>query len=141
MHYKHVMLAVGLDMDASSLVYKAEEIAVSNGAKLSIIHVDMDIASFYDGILSVDLSEHEDAAHHNSVAMMRKLLDGLSTPIHKHLLYSGTIEDEVYRGVIENNVDLLVMGHHKSNMLTQMFLSPSEPLVRAMPCDLLLLKL
>lgn len=141
MHYKHVMLAVGLDMDVSALVHKAEEMAVSNGAKLSVIHVDMDIASFYDGILNVDLSEHEHAEHHNSVIMMKKLLDGLSIPVHKHLLYSGTIEDEVYRGVIENNVDLLIMGHHKSNMLTQMFLSPSEPLVRSMPCDLLLLKL
>lgn len=140
MHYKHVMLAVGLDMNASSLVYKAEEMAVTHGAKLSIIHVDRDIASFYDGILSVNLSEHEAAEHHNSVAMMRKLLDNLRTPIHKHLLYSGTIEDEIYRGVIENGVDLLVMSHHKSDMLNQIVLSPTEPLVKTMPCDLLLLK-
>ncbi|EAS45509.1 universal stress protein [Photobacterium profundum] len=140
MHYKHIMLAVGLDMNASSLVHKAQEIAVANSAKLSIIHVDRDIASFYDGILSVDLNEHEEAKHHSSVAMMRKLLDNLSTPIYKHLLYTGTIEDEIYRGVIENDVDLLIMGHHRSDMLNQIFLYPTDPLVKEMPCDLLFLK-
>jgi len=141
MGYQHVMLAIDLNSDASFLLKKADQITRGNsGAMLSVIHVDMKISEYYFGLMSVDLSEYEGQKHHKSVDKMQSLLKTVQAPIYRHLLYAGKVEDEIYRSVLENDVDLLILGHHKSNPVSQLF-SPSEPIVRAMPCDVLLLKL
>lgn len=141
MSYKHIMVAIGFDNQAEELLHKAEEMAQNyKGTELSIVHVDMNVAEFYQGAVGLDLKAHDDAEHEESVHEMKHLIDKMSMPINKHLLYAGTVENEIVHAVENNHVDLLIMGHHKSNAFTQYF-SETEPLVRMMPCDVLLLKL
>lgn len=141
MGYKHIMIAIDLNSDASYLLKKSEHITKGNkGSVLSVIHVDINVSEFYQGMLPADLSSYDIQKHHRSISKMKKMIDTLDIPIYKHLLFTGSIEDEVYRSVLENDVDLLILGHHKSNIISGFF-SPTAPIVRSMPCDILLLKL
>jgi len=72
---------------------------------------------------------------------MKRLLKGTNYPLYKHLFYTGYIEDQMENAINQYDVDLLVLGHHQSNIFRQLMLSLSEPLVRQMPCDIQLLKL
>lgn len=141
MGYKNIMVAVGFDDHAQELLHKAESVASHYvGAKLSIIHVDMDVAEFYQGAVGLDLRAHEIAEHQESVHEMKHLIESMSMPVSKHLLYAGTVENEIVHAVENNDIDLLIMGHHKTNAFTQFF-SETEPLVRMMPCDVMLVRL
>ncbi|GAL16570.1 universal stress protein A [Vibrio maritimus] len=71
---------------------------------------------------------------------MKHLIETMSMPISKHLLYAGSVENEIVAAIETNDIDLLIMGHHRTNAFTQMF-SETESLVRMMPCDVMLVRL
>ena len=61
--------------------------------------------------------------------------------IKEHIFHSGHVNDEIIDSIEEHHIDLLIMGHHKSSFIKQMLSSPSEPVMRNMPCDLMFIKL
>ncbi|UTV30706.1 universal stress protein [Photobacterium atrarenae] len=141
MGYKHLLLAVNLDEYAEYLISKAAEQARIHHALFSVIHMDPDLGHLEVGVREYDAVNIDESEHYESVAAMRRLLKGTNYPLYKHLFYTGYLEDQLITAISQFEVDLLVLGHHQCNLFRQLFLSPSEPLVRQMPCDLLLLKL
>ncbi|KLV03727.1 hypothetical protein ABT56_18120 [Photobacterium aquae] len=141
MGYKHVLLAVNFDDDAEYLVKKAAEQSRVNHALFSVIHIDPDFTDLYEGVREFDLEAEGDEILSASVQAMCGLLKEADYPIYKHIFYAGYVEDQIIKAIEEFDVDLLVLGHHKSNLFRQLVLSPSEPLLRKMPCDILFLRL
>ncbi|MEC4728627.1 universal stress protein [Shewanella sp. D64] len=141
MSYKHILVSIALNKDSEKVLKRAAQIAKQNNAKLSLIHVDLDIPHNYEGMLGVDFQERESALRHESIASMNKLISTHDYEIKEHIFHSGYVDDEVIDSVEKYHIDLLIMGHHKSSFIRQMLLSPSEPVLRNMPCDLMFIKL
>ena len=141
MGYKHVLLALNLDENAEYLVLKAAEMARIHHALFSVIHIDPDLGHLEQGVREFDAVNIDESNHYESVAAMKRLLKGTNYPLYKHLFYTGYIEDQMVNAIKQYDVDLLILGHHQSNIFRQLMLSLSEPLVRQMPCDIQLLKL
>lgn len=140
MRYKHVMLAVNFDHNAEYLILKASEQARINQALFSVIHIDPDFTQHYEGVRE-EFASSEDEEKYESLRLMNRLLKGTNYPIYRHIFYAGYIEDQVVKAIGEFGVDLLIIGHHQSNIFHQITMSPCEPLIRRMPCDIQLLKL
>ncbi|UJF18928.1 universal stress protein [Vibrio sp. SS-MA-C1-2] len=140
MSYKHVMVAIDLGKHAEELLNKAANIAKNENALLSVIYVDLDVANFYSGLSDIDLSKREDNVHHELISEMQSYIIELDYPLYQQKIAKGDVDSELENAIKENNVDMLVIGHHKSNMLHQMFISATEPLIRDMPCDISLIK-
>lgn len=140
MKYRHVMLAVNYDDNAGYLIQKAAEQARINHALFSIIHIDPDFTQQYEGVREA-ISGSGEEEHYESVKLMGRLLKGTNYPVYKHVFYAGYIEDQVAKAVAEFEVDLLIIGHHQSNIFHQITMSPCEPLIRKMPCDIQLIRL
>ncbi len=49
MAYQHILVAVDLSEDSRLLVSKASLLAQATGAKLSLIHIDVNYAELYTG--------------------------------------------------------------------------------------------
>lgn len=141
MNYKNIMLAVDLGKDTENLLKKAHQQAVLNQATLTLIHVDPDFSAFYPLDEEKDVIYAKDALHYESVLKMKALIDELNIKVDAHILASGALEDEILKQVDHCGIDLLMLGHHQSGFLRQIFLAPSEPLIRKMPCDVILIKL
>jgi universal stress protein A len=106
-----------------------------------LIHVDLDILNTYEGMLGVDFEERDQALRQESIASMNKLIKAHGYEINEHIFHSGHVDDEILDSVKKHHIDLLIMGHHKSSLIKQMLASPSEPLLRNIPCDLMFIKL
>jgi len=141
MKYKHVMLAVNFDDNAEYLVMKASEQARVNHALFSVIHIDPDFTQQYEGVREPAQENADEQEHYESVDMLSRLLKGTNYPVYKYIFYAGYIEDQVVKAIEEFDVDLLIIGHHQSNIFRQLTMSPSEPLIRKMPCDIQLIRL
>ncbi len=147
MSYKHILLSVALNKNSIKLLEKAAELAKQNRAKLSIIHIDLDIPHSYEGMLGADYQEQESIVREESITSMKRLLNALEIdvvhhyPIQNQVITSGDLDNEILDYIDNNDIDLLIMGHHRSNFLSQFFFSPTEPVIRNMPCDLMFIKL
>ncbi|MGF1684120.1 universal stress protein [Photobacterium minamisatsumaniensis] len=141
MNYKHVMLAVNFNQDAEMLVMKAAQQARVNHALFSVIHIDPDFSKIYEGVREFNPERFDENVHSHSVVAMTKLLKGANYPIYKHVFYAGYVEDQIIKAIDQYDVDLLIIGHHESTLFQQLTMSPSEPLLRKMPCDILFIKL
>ena len=78
--------------------------------------------------------------HHELIIEMQEYIAELDYPLHLHKIVQGDVDSELEKSVAQDAVDMLVIGHHKSNMLHQMFISATEPLIRDMPCDITLIQ-
>ncbi|WP_394392129.1 universal stress protein [Shewanella woodyi] len=141
MNYKHILLSVALNKDSEKILRKAARIAKQNNAQLSLIHVDLDIPHTYEGMLGIEFQERDQALRQESIAAMNQLANSQEYEIKEHIFHSGYVDDEIIDSVEKYHIDLLIMGHHKSSFIRQMLLSPSEPVLRNMPCDLMFIKL
>ena len=141
MSYKNIMLALDFDDKTEAVIKKADEVAAAfPDAKLNIIHVNLDFEDYDFGVLDINLDDYEKSEVHASVDEMKKHIQNMEVAVDKYLVCCGVVENEIRYNIKEHNVDLLIMGHHKTNALTQFF-SEAAALVRNMPCDLMLLKI
>jgi universal stress protein A len=141
MNYKHILLSVALNKDSDKVLQRAVHIAKQNHAQLSVIHVDLEIPTTYEGRLGADFQTRDQAIRQKSITSMNKLIRSHDYEIKEHIFHSGHVNDEIIDSIEEHHIDLLIMGHHKSSFIKQMLSSPSEPVMRNMPCDLMFIKL
>ncbi|WEM41005.1 universal stress protein [Photobacterium sp. DA100] len=141
MSYQNIMLALDFDDNTDAILRKTETIAQAYPhAKLNIIHVNMDFEDYDFGIMNIDLTDYEKKERSASIQAMKEQLQNMEVAVDKYLVCCGVVENEIRHSIKEHNIDLLIMGHHKTNALTQIF-SEAAALVRNMPCDLLLVKI
>ncbi len=139
--YQQILVAIDLSIESQSLLEKASELAKIHQAKLQVIHVDQSFLGTYDGIFAINEAVFEERLQHESIRAMRSLFDNNKLDVDKYYVTGGEIDDEILQVIKRDNIDLVVLGHHKSSLLRQTFMSISEPIIRDMPCDVNLLRL
>jgi universal stress protein A len=139
--YQQILVAVDLSKESSLILKKASALANLHHAKLHVLHVDQSFLGTYDGLVNINEADFEARLEEESINAMRALFADNKMLVDKYFINSGNIDDEILHALKQQAIDLVVFGHHKSSALRQFFLSISEPIIREMPCDVVLLKI
>ncbi len=139
MCYKHILVAIDLTVESDILIKKAISIAEPLKAEVSFIHIDVNYADIYTGLIVVNLAETQHNAMESSLNQLKELADKSGYPIKHTIVGSGDLGSELKESIKSHNIDLVVCGHHKD--FWSMILSSTKQLLNNMPVDMLVVPL
>ncbi|WP_421020592.1 universal stress protein, partial [Klebsiella pneumoniae] len=88
MSYKHILVAVDLSEDSERLVAKADSLAQAVGAKLSLVHIDVNYAELYTGLIDINLVESRNRVIEEAQHKLNQLAGNAQVPV-THTLVSS----------------------------------------------------
>ena len=139
MAYKHILVAIDLSDDSYMLVSKAAQLAKALGAKLSLIHIDVNYAELYTGLIDINLSEAQHRMADDAQKQLQSLAAKADYPVSHTLVGSGDLSDEICHAINDIDVELVVCGHHQD--FWSKILSSAKQLINRTPVDLLMVPL
>ncbi|MBV7300916.1 universal stress protein [Enterovibrio paralichthyis] len=139
MGYKHVLVAVDLSSDSDVLVKKGAALAAPLGAKLSLIHIDVNYAQLYTGLIDVNLVETRNHIIEESQAQLNALARKAEYPVTHTLVASGDLAEEITESISNFGIDLVICGHHQDFWST--LISSAKQLINKTPVDMLMVPL
>ncbi|GGK24954.1 universal stress protein [Aliivibrio fischeri] len=137
MSYQHILVAVDLTEESKALVSKAVGLAKALDAKVSFIHIDVSYAELYTGLIDINLAETQHQAMEASKEAMKHLVEFADYPIHKTLVSSGDLSNELTEAIENLDVNLVVCvcGHHQD--FWSKLLSSTRQVINTCPIDVL----
>lgn len=142
MSYQHILIAIDLTEECSSVIERAVEIARSTEARLSIVHVIEPMTMVFGGDVPMDLTLIQQQQFDQARAALEKL--AARYPViseqQRHLL-SGQPRQEIHRLAVEQGCDLIVVGSHGRHGLALLLGSTANDLLHGAPCDVLSVRL
>ena len=139
MTYQHILVAVDLSDESKLLVDKAVKLASRIEAKVSFIHIDVNYAELYTGLIDINMAEAQHQAMESSLEQLGKLAAYAGYPITHTLVGSGDLSSELRETIAEYHVDLLVCGHHQD--FWSKLLSSTRQMINCSPIDMLVVPL
>lgn len=139
MSYQHILVAVDLSEDSKLLIDKAVSLAKPLGAEVSFVHIDVNYAELYTGLIDINLAETQHQAIQASQKQLQDFADHANFPIKHTLVGSGDLGSELCETIQEFNFDLVVCGHHQD--FWSKLLSSTRQLINCTPVDLLVVPL
>lgn len=133
--YQHILVAIDLRGDNNPVLAKAIALAKTHSAKLSVIHVDVDLREIYTEMIDIDIGELQDHALTETRKKMDLVLAGLGFPLEKKLVISGDLGEQVNEAIARYGIDLLVCGHHQN--FWSLLISSARQLMNQVECDML----
>lgn len=133
--YQHILAAIDLGNSNDVVLQKAIALARTHAAKLSVIHVDMDVQNLYTDMIDIELEQVQDNILQETRKKLEEALSGLDFPIDKKLILSGDLGEKVNEAIELYGIDLLVCGHHQS--FWSLLVSSARQLMNSVECDLL----
>ncbi|GAA05361.1 universal stress protein [Photobacterium leiognathi] len=139
MVYKHILAAIDLSEDSEVLVHKAALLAKALDAKLSLIHIDVDYADLYTGLIDINLAEMHERAESDAQMQLHRLAQEAHYPVAHTLVGSGDLSEEICNAIKNMDIDLVICGHHQD--FWSKILSSTRQLLSRTPVDLLMVPL
>lgn len=139
MGYKHILVAVDLSSDSEVLVQKGAALAAPLGAKLSLIHIDVNYAQLYTGLIDVNLVETRNRIIDEAQSQLNALARHAEYPVAHTLVASGDLADEITESISHYEFDLVLCGHHQDFWST--LISSAKQLINKTPVDMLMVPL
>jgi len=142
-HYKHILLAADFSDQGVEVSSKAKELARSNQAQLSIIHVVDNLpitdATYgpiipFDGDLTEQLMEA-------AKKRLGKIANELGIAENKQWLEIGSPKLEIVRIAEENDVDLIIVGSHGRHGFALLLGSTANGVLHHAQCDVLAVRI
>ncbi|AGH38412.1 Universal stress protein A [Bibersteinia trehalosi USDA-ARS-USMARC-188] len=137
--YKHVLVAVDLSEESLILVRKGADIAKRHGAKLSIIHVDVNFSDLYTGLIDINMQSVQNSVSEDTVKALDELASKSDYPVTERLNGSGDFSQVLEEAVDKYQVDLLVTGHHQD--FWSKFMSSTRQVMNSISIDMLVVPL
>ncbi|MDD1793478.1 universal stress protein [Enterovibrio makurazakiensis] len=139
MSYKHILVAVDLSADSESLVQKGAALAKPLGAKLSLIHIDVNYAQLYTGLIDVNMVETRNHIIDEAQSQLNTLAKHVDVPVTNTLVASGDLAEEITESIQHFGIDLVICGHHQDFWST--LISSAKQLINKTPVDMLMVPL
>ncbi|MDQ2164333.1 MULTISPECIES: universal stress protein [Vibrio] len=139
MSYQHILVAIDLSEDSKLLVDKAVALAKPLDADVSFIHIDVNYAELYTGLIDINLAETQHHAMEASQKQLQALAEHAQYPIRHTLVGSGDLSNELCETIAEFSIDLVVCGHHQD--FWSKLLSSTRQLINCSPVDMLVIPL
>ncbi|MEG1082069.1 MAG: universal stress protein [Pseudomonas sp.] len=142
MPYHHILVAVDLTEECDPVIHRARELAVSNSAKLSLVHIVEPMAMAFGGDVPMDLSQLQQQQFDQAKERMDRLFN--KYPEIKrgdsHLTY-GQPRQEIHQLAKDQKCDLIVVGSHGRHGLALLLGSTANDVLHGAPCDVLAVRL
>ncbi|MBD1558592.1 universal stress protein [Vibrio sp. S9_S30] len=139
MSYQHILVTVDLSDDSKILIEKAIKLASPLNADVSFIHIDVNYAELYTGLIDINLASTQ---HHNTEASQKQLqilADHADYPIKHTLVGTGDLSGGLCEAINDLKIDLVVCGHHQD--FWSKLLSSTRQLINCTPVDMLVVPL
>ena len=142
MHYQHILVAIDLTEECRPVILRAQDLAICNQAKLSLVHIVEPMAMAFGGDVPMDLS----MLQQQQFDQARERLDSFAGPYpqltaeQRHLSY-GQPRQEIHRLAEEQGCDLIVVGNHGRHGLALLLGSTATDVLHGAPCDILAVRL
>jgi universal stress protein A len=133
--YQHILVAIDLRADNHKVLDKAIGLAKTHSAKLSVIHVDVDLREIYTEMIDIDLGELQHHALAETKKKMEQAIEGIGFPLEKKLVIYGDLGEQVNEAISRYGIDLLVCGHHQN--FWSLLISSARQLMNNVECDML----
>ena len=137
--YKHVLVAVDLSEESLVLLRKGANIAEKFGAKLSLIHVDVNFSDLYTGLIDINMSSVQDSVIAETSKALNDLAGQITYPVTEKLNGTGDFSQVLEEAVDKHDVDLLITGHHQD--FWSKFMSSTRQLMNSVKVDMLVVPL
>ena len=142
MPYLHILVAVDLTEECDPVMHRAQKLAASSGAKLSVVHIVEPMAMAFGGDVPMDLSMLQQQQFDQARERLDKFADkypALSAE-HRQLAY-GQPRQEIHRLAEEQQWDLIIVGSHGRHGLALLLGSTANDVLHGAPCDVLAVRL
>lgn len=137
--YKHILVAVDLSEESLILLRKGAALAEKCGAKLSVIHVDVNFSDLYTGLIDINMSAVQDNALEETSKALNELAKKVSYPVNERLSGSGDFSQVLDEAVTKHQIDLLITGHHQD--FWSKFMSSTRQVMNNVAVDMLVVPL
>ena len=137
--YKHILVAVDLSEESLVLLRKGANIAEKFGAKLSLIHVDVNFSDLYPGLIDINMSSVQDSVIAETSKALNDLAGQITYPVTEKLNGTGDFSQVLEEAVDKHDVDLLITGHHQD--FWSKFMSSTRQLMNSVKVDMLVVPL
>ena len=137
--YKHILVAVDLSEESLVLLRKGANIAEKFGAKLSLIHVDVNFSDLYTGLIDINMSSVQDSVIAETSKALNDLAGQITYPVTEKLNGTGDFSQVLEEAVDKHDVDLLITGHHQD--FWRKFMSSTRQLMNSVKVDMLVVPL
>ena len=137
--YKHILVAVDLSEESLILLRKGANIAEKFGAKLSLIHVDVNFSDLYTGLIDINMSSVQDSVIAETSKALNDLAGQITYPVTEKLNGTGDFSQVLEEAVDKHDVDLLITGHHQD--FWSKFMSSTRQLMNSVKVDMLVVPL
>ncbi|CAH0524332.1 universal stress protein [Vibrio hippocampi] len=135
MSYKHILVALDLSDESNLLIDRAVSLAKPLGSEVSFVHIDVNFAELYTGLIDLNMAENQNHVMEASLTQLKKFAEYADYPIKHSLVGSGDLSNELRDTIKEFDVDLVVCGHHQD--FWSKLLSSTRQLINTVPVDLL----
>ncbi|HEX8543711.1 MAG TPA: universal stress protein [Pseudomonas sp.] len=142
MKYEHILVAVDLTEECSPVLARGREVAVRNGAKLSLVHIVEPMAMAFGGDVPMDLSQLQQQQFDQAkdkLAALKVNYPEVNVG-DAHLVY-GQPRQEIHELAKKENCDLIVVGSHGRHGLALLLGSTANDVLHGAPCDVLAVRL
>ncbi len=142
MPYTHILVAVDLTEECHEVILRAQALANSNNAKLSLINVVEPMAMAFGGDVPMDLSLLQQQQFEQARERIDIFAKGYPELVaeQRHLVY-GQPRQEIHRLAEEQHCDLIVVGSHGRHGLALLLGSTANDVLHGAPCDVLAVRL
>lgn len=142
MSYQHILIAVDLTEECNNVIQRAQAVASSTQAQLSIVHIIEPMAMAFGGDVPMDLSIIQQQQFEQAQAAMANLATRYPTitQAQRHLTF-GQPRHEIHRLAKEQGCDLIVVGSHGRHGLALLLGSTANDVLHGAPCDVLSVRL
>lgn len=137
MSYSHILLAVDLTEESDQVATRAVELARTNGAQLTLVHVIEPLSFAYGGDVPMDLSAIQDQLDEHAQNRLNSFANKLDASIEKLYVVSGHTETEIHRIAKQDGIDLVVVGSHGRHGLSLLLGSTANGVLHGATCDVL----
>jgi len=142
MSYQHILVAVDLTEECDPVMKRAQALAGSTQAKLSVVHIVEPMAMAFGGDVPMDLS----MLQQQQFEQAKERLDAFAIKYpqlsaeSRHLAY-GQPRQEIHRLASGQHCDLIIVGSHGRHGLALLLGSTANDVLHGAPCDVLAVSL
>jgi len=135
--YQHLLVAVDFTESIATVIERAQQIAGTDQAKLSLVHViEPAPVDFLDQTMLIDINL-DDLLKKSADKQMQTLAEKYAIDMADCHLGIGSVKNEIFNRIKELQVDLLVVGSHGRHGLGLLLGSTANAVLHGASCDVL----
>ncbi|EDP59531.1 universal stress protein [Vibrio sp. AND4] len=135
MKYKHILVALELSEESTVLIDRAVSMANYFGSEISFIHIDGTHGEIYRELVDIRAFPEQRPLGERSMEYLRSFSDYTEQPLKHFFVGTGDLADKLEVTIKEQEVDLLICGHHQD--FWSKIISYSRHLINNSPVDIL----